>query len=105
MKKETLTVKTDIRGTITYRNDSGQLHNPHGSAVVYSNGDKSYYVNGKLHNTDGPAVVWADGYIRYCINGKRLSEAEFKEWKAKQPAPLHNTTTVIGGVEYTLIAK
>jgi len=47
MNKETLTVETDENGTITHRNASGQLHNAHEPAVIYSDGDKEYYINGK----------------------------------------------------------
>ena len=105
MKKETLTVETSENGTITYRNASDQLHNPHGPAVVWDNGSKWYYINDQLHNPDGPAIVGADGSKSYYINGKPLSEAEFKSWQAQQSAPLHNKTATIDGVEYTLIAK
>ena len=109
MNKETLTVERNKRGTVTYRNASGQLHNENGPAVVYHNGDKSYYINGKRHNPDGPAVVGTDGYKLYLINGKLhnpngpavigkddykehwingkyLTGAGFKTWQAKQPA-------------------
>jgi hypothetical protein len=128
MKKETLTVETGKHGTVTYRNAEGELHNPHGPAMVGADGYKAHYINGQLHNENGPAVVFADGHKEYYINDKRhnpngpaivcpngdkyyyingeeLTEAEFKACQTKQPAPLHNTTTVIGGVEYTLTAK
>tara|TARA_R110002153_G_scaffold233625_1_gene386991 strand:- start:430 stop:747 length:318 start_codon:yes stop_codon:yes gene_type:complete len=105
MIKETLTVKTDENGTIRYLNDSGKLHNPDGPAIVYVTGTKWYYINGQLHNPDGPAVVYSDGSKSYYINGKHLTEAEFTTWQAQQYAPLHNTTKVIDGVEYTLTAK
>jgi hypothetical protein len=127
MKKETLTVEKSKRGTITYRNAEGKLHNPdgpaviwhdgytahyingkrhnpHGPAVVRSNCYKSYWIHGKLHNPDGPAVIWHDGCIEHYINGKKLNEAEFKIWQAQQTAPLHNKTKVIDGIEYTLTA-
>ena len=110
MKKETLTVETDEYGTITYRNADGQLHNPHGPAIVCANGEKWYYINGKLHNPDGPAVIWVNGqykeyYIKgqrhnpngpaivrangeksYYINDKLLTKAEFKAWQTQQTA-------------------
>ena len=60
MKKETLTVKTNVIGTVTYRNADGNLHNPHGPALVCDSGRKFYY-----------------------INGCELSKAEFKTWKSK----------------------
>ena len=128
MNKEKLTVETDENGTIMYFNADGDSHNPNGPAIIYPDGDKRYYINGKLHNPDGPAIVWPDGYKEHWINGKRhnphgpavvfadgdrayyikgeeLTEAEFKVWQVQQDAPLHNKTAVIGGVEYTLIAK
>jgi len=128
MNKETLTVETNENGTIIHRNADGDFHNPHGPAIVYSdgekeyyingklhnengpaivcaNGDKLYYINGKLHNANGPAIVWADGDKWYYINGKRLTEAKFKAWQAEQSAPLHNKTATIDGVEYKLTAK
>ena len=82
MKKETLTVETNSKGTTTYRNASDQLHNPHGPAVVWDNGSKWYY-----------------------INDQQLTETKFKAWQAQQTAPLHNKTATIDGVEYTLTAK
>ena len=84
MKKETLTVGTSKNGAVTYRNANGQLHNPDGPAVVYSDGYKYYYINDQLHNSDGPAVVYADGSKYHYINGELLTEAEFKAWQAKQ---------------------
>ena len=71
MKKETLTVETGEDGTVTYRNASDQLHNPHGPAVVCADGGKAYWINGNLHKPDGPAVVCADGHKEHYINGKR----------------------------------
>ena len=110
MNKETLTVETDEDGTTTYRNASGELHNPDGPAVICANGDKEHYINGKLHNPDGPAAIYADGFKshwmhgklhnsngpavvwangqhkEYYINGKPLNKAEFKAWQAEQTA-------------------
>ena len=83
IKKEKLKVYTEQGGTITYRN------------AVYD----------LLHNPDGPAMVFADGSKSYYINGRELTEAEFTAWQAKQPAPLHNKTATIDGIEYTLTAK
>ena len=105
MNKETLEVERDKHGKVTYRNVSGELHNPDGAAVVYADGSKSYYINGKRHNPDGPAIVFSDGYKAHYINGKKVTEAGFKAWQDQQSAPLHNKTAVIGGVEYTLTAK
>jgi len=105
MKKETLTVKTDKFGKITYRNLDDQLHNSHGPAIAYANGHKEYWINGKRHNPDGPAIAWADGSKSYYINDKKLSEAKFKTWQNQQSAPLHNKTAIIDGIKYTLKAN
>jgi hypothetical protein len=82
MNKGKLTVEKDKNGTIMYRNADGELHNPH-----------------------GPAIVWADGDKVYWINDEYLTEADFKAWQAQRTAPLHNKTKVIDGIEYTLTAK
>jgi hypothetical protein len=55
--------------------------------------------------TKGSAVVYANGYKAYWIHGKELTESEFAAWQAQQDAPLHNKTATIDGVEYTLIAN
>ena len=68
MKKDTLTVETDEHGTTTYCNADGDFHNPHGPAVIYADGSKTYWINDQLHNSDGPAIVHADGSIEYWIN-------------------------------------
>jgi len=86
MKKETLTVEKNDLGTVIYRNADGRLHNANGPAMVYPNGDKSYYINGQLQNPDGPAMVWADGDKAYWINDEYLTEADFKTWQAEQTA-------------------
>ena len=105
MKKETLTVEADEDGKITYRNADGELHNTDGPAVVHTNGGKSYWIKGQRHNPDGPAIISANGYKAYFVKGQPLTKAEFKTWQAQQSAPLHNTTKVIDGIEYTLTAK
>jgi hypothetical protein len=70
MNKEKLTVETDEEGTTTYRNASGQLHNPDGPAIVYADGSKEHWLNGKLHNENGPAAIYADGFKSHWIHGK-----------------------------------
>jgi len=105
MKKETLTVETNSSGTTTYRNADGDLHNPDGPAVVFSDGYKYHYINDELHNPHGPAILYPDGCKSYYINGDRLTESEFTAWQAQQSAPLHNKTATIDGIEYTLTAK
>jgi hypothetical protein len=132
MNKEKLTVERDSKGTVTYSNSKGQLHNPNGPALVYvdgekehyinnqlhnengpaivcANGDKFYFINGELHNPNGPALVYVDGYKAYYINGKPLTKTEFAAWQAEQIAEqiaaLHNKTATIDGIKYKLTAK
>ena len=47
----------------------------------------------------------ASGYKAHWTFDKKLTEVEIKAWQAQQTAPLHNTTTTIDGIEYTLKAK
>jgi len=105
MNKEKLTVETNSNGTIRYRNADGEIHNPHGPAVVCANGCQEYWIHGEWHNENGPAIVWPDGDKKYWINDKELTKSEFTDWQAQQSAPLHNTTANIDGIEYTLTAK
>jgi hypothetical protein len=71
MNKETLTVERDSKGTVTYCNSKGDLHNPYGPAVIRADGYTAYYINGQIHNENGPAIIGADGYKVYYINDKR----------------------------------
>lgn len=50
-------VEVDEDGVRRYRNAVGELHREEGPAVVYSNGDFSWYRNGLRHRTNGPASI------------------------------------------------
>lgn len=53
-----------------------------GPAIVYENGDESYYVNGALHRLEGPAVNWFHN-PEWFINGKLInvnSQEEFERY-------------------------
>ena len=56
----TLTVEV-VEYATCYRNHLGQLHRIHGPAVIWRDGEYSWWANGKLHREDGPAVVNRDG--------------------------------------------
>jgi hypothetical protein len=58
-------------GTKEWRDNYGILHNYHGPAIIYSNGDVEYWVRGKRHRINGPAV----------IIGKKQYFFEFGEFK------------------------
>ena len=61
MNKGKLTVEKDSKATVKYFNSKGDLHNPHGPALVKADGSKAYY-----------------------INDKKLTKAEFKSWQSKR---------------------
>lgn len=61
-------------GVDYYKKETKIRHRLDGPATIYSNGDKSWYVNGEPHRIDGPAVECSDGYKEWWINGARLSK-------------------------------
>lgn len=67
---KTYKVTVDDYGTKCWYNEQGQLHNEHGPACEYANGNKEWWLNDKLHREDGPAVEWASGSKWWCLNGK-----------------------------------
>lgn len=58
-------------------------HRIDGPAVVYDNGDKSWWVNGWRHRDDGPAIEWSDR-IEYWINGKHIPQLNGKKIYGKE---------------------
>lgn len=56
---------------------NGKLHRVGAPAVMYHNGDESYYQHGKRHREDGPAMVSPFGDREWWIEGDQLTEAEF----------------------------
>jgi len=68
---------------------------------VYTNGNKSWYINDKRHREDGPAIELANGYKSWYINDKQLTEAEHKA--ATSPKGTCNgKEVVIDGITYVL---
>ena len=90
-----------------YKNEKGQYHRTDGPAIIYSNGDMSWYKEDMLHRTDGPAIEWisgtiswwymgirhridgpaiewVDGIKEWYIEGKQYTEQEFNDQKLKQ---------------------
>ena len=70
-----LTMVVDERGdTHFYKENTEELHNPNGPAVIWSDGTKRFYLNGKLHNENGPAIIYSDGAKYFYLNGKLHNE-------------------------------
>ena len=55
----------------------GEIHCPNGPAVVYADGTKEWRQHGQVHRVDGPAIEWCNGTVEWWINGMQLTEAEF----------------------------
>jgi hypothetical protein len=80
-EEDKITVKRVKKGI------SGNFHCLDGPAIVYSNGDESWYRHGQLHRDDGPAItipeknvyVWVKNGIRY-----EPSAHELMIWKMKK---------------------
>jgi len=52
------------------------VHRENGPAIIWSNGDKNWYINGNLHREDGPAINW-NFTKRWYLNGISYSEEEY----------------------------
>ena len=55
----------------------GDIHRTNGPAVVYADGTKEWRQRGQVHRVDGPAIEWANGAKEWWRNGVQLTEAEF----------------------------
>jgi len=74
--------KVKENGTICYYKigTTELIHRLDGPAVIYTNGDYSWYKDGKLHRLDGPALKWdngnvewyAQGNVQWWYNGKHI---------------------------------
>ena len=58
----------DKRGKVRWTLD-GELHNPDGPAVEYTDGTKVWYRHGERHREDGPAVEYANGHREWWVSG------------------------------------
>ena len=76
---EELTLRTEVSelGAIRYYNENNEIHRVHGPAIIYPNGDGSWFQNGKRHRLDGPALTWPDGTKFWYINGVHCTEGDF----------------------------
>ena len=75
----TLTLTVDQHGTRFYSNSQGLWHRVHGPAVIWANGDGSWWLNDRLHREDGAAITYSNGECEWWVDGQRLSEAEFHD--------------------------
>jgi hypothetical protein len=49
-------------------------HREDGPAAIWADGGKHWLLNGKLHREDGPAMVWANGREYWFLNGKQVDK-------------------------------
>ena len=74
-------IKIDDDKTQFWCNEKGQYHRLNNlPAVIYENGDNSYYINGTLHRTNGPALMWSCGNNIYYINGIENNPQRYTLW-------------------------
>ena len=55
----------------------GDVHRTNGPAVVYADGTKEWRQHGQAHRVDGPAIEWCNGSVEWWLNDTKLTEAEF----------------------------
>ena len=72
--------KVDEHGNIYYFMDD-MLHREDGPAVEHVSGTKIWWIRGKIHNIHGPAIIYPDGQTRFYINDELVSERQFIEQK------------------------
>jgi hypothetical protein len=58
-------------GSIYHLNENGDYHREDGPAIIYSWGEKNWFINGMLHREDGPAIERPNGSKEWWINNKR----------------------------------
>jgi hypothetical protein len=60
----------------------GRIHRDNGPAVIWVNGNKSWYQHGKLHRLDGPAIERVNGKCSWYVDNIRIdctSQEEFEQ--------------------------
>lgn len=90
--------KITDNGTKRYYNNMDELHRKDGPAIIYVNGDKSWYLNGLRHRKDGPAIDWKHNK-EFFINNKKLTEKEINEHIQKSN-DVTKTIDEYGTIEY-----
>src|SRR5208282_4000465 len=78
------TTHRDFDGVIRYQNNFGKLHREDGPAIIFPDGDTSWFYLGVLHRTDGPAIDWkVENRFVWSLHGKRLdvkTQEEFEHY-------------------------
>jgi hypothetical protein len=82
---------------------NGKRHREDGPAIEWANGNKEWYVNGKLHRTDGPAIENANGYKEWYVDGKAMTEEEFNKYTKPKPS-CEGKIVEVDGKKYKLTA-
>jgi hypothetical protein len=74
-------VTIDANGTQRWYNKDNELHREDDQpAVIYTDGDRFWYLNNNLHRENGPAVIYYNGTEEYWVNGVlQPNPNEFKE--------------------------
>lgn len=54
-----------------------RMNAPKNGKEVNENGTIRYYKDGKLHREDGPAVIWTNGDKWYYLNGKQMTKEQY----------------------------
>ena len=91
--REQLTRVITRKGVIIYKLANGKPHRDDGPAVIYPNGEKSWYQYGMLYREDGPA--------RTCRNGRKFWYRDNKLHREDGPAVVRPT----GKIEFWLGGK
>ena len=74
----------DSHGVIRHFKGAFAYHRADGPAVIYPNGDCSWYYNDRLHREDGPAREWpAEGIFEWWKDGELYEPTahEIITWK------------------------
>lgn len=64
-------LKVDNDGTqLWYKKNTLFLHRRNKPAVIYSNGDKQWFLDGKRHRANSPAIECSNGHREWWYDGK-----------------------------------
>ena len=55
----------------------GEIGNPFGPAIIYSNGAQIWMLNGKKHRENGPAMICSNGCQHFYRHGKYIGSFPF----------------------------
>ena len=73
----------DMYGVIRYQDANHRLHRENGPAIIFPDGDSSWFFDGKLHRINGPAIDWkVEGRFVWALHGVRVdctTQEEFEQ--------------------------